>query len=74
MATDGAFIDLTKVVQKQHEIADKAKQPCSGIVYVHKREDCAYLAARISKVRFNFGPVHNSCTLNLKSLFPMYIR
>ena len=49
-AIEGALIDLTKVIQKQHEIAEKEKEPCSGIVYVHKREDCVSLAARISKV------------------------
>eukprot|EP00804_Cyclotella_cryptica_P009237 CCRYP_016747-RD/>CCRYP_016747-RD protein AED:0.42 eAED:0.42 QI:0/0.5/0.66/1/0.5/0.33/3/519/100 len=49
-ATEGALIDLTKVIQKQHDIASKKNEPCSGIVYVHKREDCVSLAARISKV------------------------
>ena len=37
------------VVKKQHEIAKKADQPCSGIIYVHKREDCQSLATQISK-------------------------
>ncbi|KAL3784125.1 hypothetical protein HJC23_005783 [Cyclotella cryptica] len=49
-ATEGALIDLTKVIQKQHDIASKKNEPCSGIVYVHKREDCVSLAARISKM------------------------
>lgn len=50
MATDGALVDLSRVVQQQHEIAQKANKPCNGIVYVHKRDDCGYLASRISKV------------------------
>ncbi|ACI64565.1 predicted protein, partial [Thalassiosira pseudonana CCMP1335] len=33
----------------QHDVAEKAKQPCSGIIYVHKREDCTTLAIQISK-------------------------
>ncbi len=38
------------VVKGQHETASKNNQPCSGIVYVHKREDCQSLAMMISKV------------------------
>lgn len=43
-------MDLSKVVKQQHEIADKANAPCNGIVYVFRREDCAILASRITKV------------------------
>mmetsp|Transcript_2221 Transcript_2221/g.4217 ORF Transcript_2221/g.4217 Transcript_2221/m.4217 type:complete len:988 (-) Transcript_2221:221-3184(-) len=45
----GAMADVVAVVKKQHEIANKADQPCSGIIYVHKREDCQSLATQISK-------------------------
>ncbi|KAL7488025.1 hypothetical protein ACHAW6_013614 [Cyclotella cf. meneghiniana] len=57
-AVEGALLDLTKVIQKQHEIAGKEKEPCSGIVYVHKREDCVSLAARISKTGLVTAPYH----------------
>jgi hypothetical protein len=46
----GAMHDLVAVVMEQHDIASRSKQPCSGIVYVHKREDCQSLALTISKV------------------------
>jgi len=49
-STDGALMDLTKVVKQQHEIANKANEPCNGIVYVFRRQDCAYLASRIAKM------------------------
>ena len=48
----GAILDLMDVVKKQHFKAKANKQPCSGIIYVHKREDCHALATQISKVRF----------------------
>ena len=35
------------LVKEQHENAEH--RPCSGIVYVHKREDCRVLAGHISK-------------------------
>lgn len=57
MRPDGALVDLAQVVQKQHELAQKANEPCSGIIYVHKRDDCAYLAARLSKVSSQLAPL-----------------
>jgi len=45
----GAINDLIKEVKKQHVTAEKAKQPCAGIIYVHKREDCQSLATQIYK-------------------------
>lgn len=45
----GAMLDLVDFVKKQHDAASKAKEPCSGIIYCHKREDCASLAKQISK-------------------------
>ena len=44
----GAIADLLAVVKKQHDAAKN--QPCSGIIYVHKRQDCESLAKQISKV------------------------
>ncbi|KAL7537949.1 hypothetical protein ACHAXR_009126, partial [Thalassiosira sp. AJA248-18] len=46
---EGAIADLVAVVKKQHEIANKTNQPCSGIIYVHKRDDCSSLSAQIRK-------------------------
>jgi ATP-dependent DNA helicase RecQ len=45
----GAITDLVNEVKKQHAAAERAKQPCAGIIYVHKREDCQSLAMQISK-------------------------
>ncbi|KAL7551933.1 hypothetical protein ACHAWF_015156 [Thalassiosira exigua] len=45
----GAVQDMLSIIKLQHEIAKKANQPCSGIVYVHKREDCQSLATQIFK-------------------------
>jgi len=45
----GAMHDLINAIKEQHDVAEKAKQPCSGIIYVHKREDCTTLAIQISK-------------------------
>ena len=55
-------MDLTKVVKQQHEIANKANEPCNGIVYVFRRQDCAFLASRISKVTL---PSFLICTIVL---------
>ncbi|KAL9184396.1 hypothetical protein ACHAXT_002482 [Thalassiosira profunda] len=45
----GALADLVSVVKKEHGAANKENQPCSGIVYVHKKDDCQSLAAQIAK-------------------------
>lgn len=47
----GAMADLVAVVKEQHGSHKKKNTPCSGIVYVHKREDCQSLATQIFKVR-----------------------
>ena len=41
----GALLDLIGEVERQHE---GAKEPRSGIIYVHKREDCDSIAKAIS--------------------------
>lgn len=43
----GALMDVVAEVKRQHEATKN--QPCSGIIYVHKREDCESLAKQISK-------------------------
>jgi ATP-dependent DNA helicase RecQ len=45
----GAVMDLATFVKKQHHNASSNGQPCSGIIYVHKREDCQGLASHIAK-------------------------
>jgi superfamily II DNA helicase RecQ len=49
MGLHGAIGDLVNVVQQQHAEAAKRSVPCSGIIYVHKRQDCETLAKRITK-------------------------
>ena len=43
--TQGALMDVVAEVKRQHEATNN--QPCSGIIYVHKREDCESLAKQI---------------------------
>jgi RecQ family ATP-dependent DNA helicase len=45
----GAITDLVTFVKKQHDTAMSNSQPCSGIIYVHKREDCHGLASQLSR-------------------------
>jgi RecQ family ATP-dependent DNA helicase len=49
LTPQGAIIDLCEFVKEQHNIASAKSQPTSGIVYVHKREDCQSLALHIAK-------------------------
>ena len=49
LTPQGAIIDLCEFVKEQHNIASAKGQPNSGIVYVHKREDCQPLALHIAK-------------------------
>jgi ATP-dependent DNA helicase RecQ len=49
MSVQGAMGDLVELVQQQHMAAAKESCPCSGIIYVHKRQDCDSLAKEISK-------------------------
>lgn len=45
----GDILDLIYVVKQQHGAAAKAGVPCSGIIYVHKRNDTEKLAREIFK-------------------------
>ena len=56
---------MTKVILNQHNVTNRANEPCAGIVYVHKREDCVMLAARISKVYL----FKSACILVVTSIF-----
>ena len=40
VSPQGAILDLVTFVKKQHDAASSNGEPCSGIIYVHKREDC----------------------------------
>ena len=45
----GALGDLVKYIQRRHERAKKDGVKCSGIVYVHKRDDTQLIANAINK-------------------------
>lgn len=49
MNVNGAMVDLVDLVKEQHAVAAKDSRPCSGIIYVHKRQDCEALAKEITK-------------------------
>ena len=42
--------DLISTIKKHHKIADKQGKPCSGIVYVHKRDDTIMISSLLQKV------------------------
>ena len=45
---DGAFQHLIQFITNLHQTAERQSEPCSGIVYVHKRDDTTDLAERIT--------------------------
>lgn len=49
MSVNGAMGNLVELVREQHAAAAKDCRPCSGIIYVHKRQDCEALAKEITK-------------------------
>ena len=54
----GAMGDLVRYVQRRHARAQKEGTPCSGIVYVHKRDDTTMLAKAISAGGIKAGAYH----------------
>ena len=46
---NGSIADLIRFVKDQHAESKRKKNPCSGIVYVHKRQDTDVLANQIRK-------------------------
>ena len=46
--------DLIKTITNEHKSAEKERRPCSGIIYVHKRNDTNLLVAQINKVSYLF--------------------
>ena len=49
ISTGGSLIDLSKFISKQHRRAKRDGKECSGILYVHKRDDTTFLAKEITK-------------------------
>ena len=49
ISNGGSLIDLAKFISKQHKRSKKNGTPCSGIIYVHKRDDTTFLAKEIAK-------------------------
>jgi len=49
MSVNGAMGDLVDLVQQQYTAAAAESRPCSGIIYVHKRQDCDTLAKELTK-------------------------
>ncbi|KAG7342356.1 ATP-dependent DNA helicase RecQ [Nitzschia inconspicua] len=55
---DNPIQDLVKIISKNHQKCESDKAPCSGIVYVHKREDTAMIASAISKAGISASAYH----------------
>jgi ATP-dependent DNA helicase RecQ len=53
-----ALKDLVKTVQTQHQKAQREGVPCSGIVYVHKRDDTTMISATLQKAGIAAAPYH----------------
>jgi len=53
-----ALEDLTNVVIGEHKKAFEEKVPCSGIVYVHKRDDTKLIAETITEAGISAAPYH----------------
>lgn len=49
-----AMNDMISTIKKQHAKAQKNGAPCSGIVYVHKREDTLMISSQLQKVRHDW--------------------
>ena len=48
-----AMNDMISTIKKQHTKEKKNGAPCSGIVYVHKREDTLMISSQLQKVRYD---------------------
>ncbi len=48
-----AMNDMISTIKKQHAKAQKNRATCSGIVYVHKREDTLMISSQLQKVRYD---------------------
>jgi ATP-dependent DNA helicase RecQ len=57
-AIENPLHDLIQSILKTHRMCDKQAAPCSGIVYVHKREETSMIAAAISKAGISASGYH----------------
>ena len=55
---DGALDEMIQWIAKQHTKSNTPKEKCSGIVYVHKREDTSFIASRIRQLKIRAEPYH----------------
>jgi RecQ family ATP-dependent DNA helicase len=58
MGDDAAMKDLIHVIKKEHELCRKDNRPCSGIIYVHKRNDTELLTLKIKEAGVTAAPYH----------------
>lgn len=55
---DNPIQDLIQIISENHRICAENRAPCSGIVYVHKREDTTMIASAISKAGISASGYH----------------
>jgi ATP-dependent DNA helicase RecQ len=58
MGDTDALKDLVRTVKVQHKKAEEEGAPCSGIVYVHKRDDTTMISASLQKAGIAAEPYH----------------
>lgn len=59
---DLALKDVMKIVKLQHTKADRNNTPCSGIIYVHKRQDTAHIASMLTSIGIPAASYHAGLT------------
>lgn len=55
---DAALKDLIRTIQREHRKANVEGVPCSGIVYVHKRDDTTMITKKLQKAGISAAPYH----------------
>jgi hypothetical protein len=55
---DLALQDLMKIVKSEHAKAEESNTPCSGIIYVHKRQDTAHIASILTNIGIPAASYH----------------
>ena len=58
MSEDVAMKNLIQVILKEHENCRRDNRPCSGIIYVHKRNDTELLTLKIQEAGITAAPYH----------------
>lgn len=56
--TKDAIEDLIHFIKKEHKAAHSANALCSGIIYVHKRNDTSFLTSKLNEAGIIAGPYH----------------